>query len=114
MTWLDVVLFILGWIVFNRLMSGSARRPERIEDPDDIPEDIPEPEEVKPQLAVIKINVEQINGWWYGFHTNSKGDEMFIAQGTTYEEAIANCKVRLQEKISLEDIDLAFQKQPLR
>lgn len=48
------------------------------------------------KINIVKLKMECINGWWYGFYTPSKGgSEMFVAQGTTYEEAVANCKERL-------------------
>jgi len=47
-------------------------------------------------VIVVKLKMEMINGWWYGFYTPPHGTgETFVAQGPTYDEAIANCKERL-------------------
>ena len=48
----------------------------------------------KPPVVVIRM--EQIKGWWYGFYS-SKGGDIFVAQGTTFEEAVDNCKERLKD-----------------
>ena len=52
--------------------------------------------------------MEQIKGWWYGFY-NSKGGDIFVAQGATFEEAVDNCKERLTSDASKDSqIKLAF------
>jgi hypothetical protein len=59
-------------------------------------------------VAVIKVKMEEMNGWWYGFYETKNGGELFVAQGTTYEEAVENCRVRLQEGTILKDTELVF------
>lgn len=46
----------------------------------------------------ITIHMEQIKGWWYGWFCNEDGTETFVSQGTTYDDALNNCKQRVQER----------------
>ena len=62
--------------------------------------------QTKPPVVVVRM--EQINGWWYGFYA-SKDSDIFVAQGTTFEEAVDNCKERLKsDALKNNKIQLAF------
>ena len=46
----------------------------------------------------VHVDVEQINGLWYGWHTDEDGREHFVGQGNSYNDAITNCHLRLQQQ----------------
>ena len=72
-----------------------------------------QPKDIRQHIAqnkppVVVIRMEQIKGWWYGFYASSGGD-IFVAQGTTFDEAVDNCKERLQsDALKDSQIKLAF------
>jgi hypothetical protein len=49
------------------------------------------------KYVFLQIDVEQLNGLWYGWYV-SDSQEAFVAQGATYEEAVLNCKNTLERK----------------
>lgn len=49
------------------------------------------------KVVFIQIDVECHNNLWYGWYI-SDDQEAFIAQGTTYDEAVMNCKNTLEKK----------------
>lgn len=49
------------------------------------------------KMVFLQIDVEQVNGLWYGWFI-SDDQEAFVAQGATYEEAVKNCKSTLERK----------------
>lgn len=55
-------------------------------------------EDDKPgKMVFLQIDVEHHNGLWYGWYV-SDSQEAFVAQGTTYDEAVLNCKKTLERK----------------
>jgi hypothetical protein len=60
------------------------------------------------RIALVQIKMEQINGWWYGFYHSADGSEMFVAQGNTYDEAVANCRERLKDSSLIKDLKVEF------
>lgn len=54
-------------------------------------------EKTATKLVFLQIDVEQFKGLWYGWYI-SDDQEAFVAQGTTYEEAVLNCKTTLERK----------------
>jgi hypothetical protein len=49
------------------------------------------------KYVFLQIDVEHLNGLWYGWYV-SDTQESFVAQGTTYDEAVLNCKNALERK----------------
>ena len=96
-----VIVWLILKIIVNGMIGSSLDEPES--QPRDISQYIAQN---KPSAVVIKI--EQIKGWWYGFYHSDSGD-IFVAQGTTFDEAVANCKERLRSDILKNyKIELAF------
>lgn len=79
----------------------------RDDDEDDEPEDL-DRQLQKQGTALIQIKLEEINGWWYGFYHPKEGSEVFVAQGESYDEAVENCKVRLQDNNVLRNLKIEF------
>lgn len=79
-----------------------------VQDPDD--EEIRDIKEhlARTRVALVQIKMEQINGWWYGFYHSPDGGEMFVAQGNTYDEAVANCRERLKDSSVLKNLKVEF------
>ena len=50
------------------------------------------------QFTGTTIYMEEVKGWWYGWSKEEGGPEVFIGQGTSYDEALNNCKQRIQEQ----------------
>jgi hypothetical protein len=50
------------------------------------------------ELIAFHVTVEDINGLWYGWRYDDDEREHFVAQGETYEEAMKNCHLRLQQQ----------------
>lgn len=94
---------IIIWVIMKIVLSGMIESSLNGEAPQDIKQHIAQD---KPPVVVIRM--EQIKGWWYGFYSSKSGD-IFVAQGTTFEEAVDNCKERLKDD-ALKDnkIQLAF------
>lgn len=101
---LELLIYgVIIWIIMKIVLSGMIESSLNEEPPQDIKQYIAQD---KPPVAVIRM--EQIKGWWYGFY-NSKGGDIFVAQGATFEEAVDNCKERLTSDASKDSqIKLAF------
>ena len=56
-----------------------------------------EAEGILTKVVFIQIDVECHNNLWYGWYV-SDTQEAFVAQGTTYDEAVQNCKTTLEKK----------------
>jgi hypothetical protein len=94
---------VIIWVIMKIVLSGMIDSSLDEAPPHDIKEHIAQD---KPPVVVIRM--EQIKGWWYGFYA-SKGGDIFVAQGTTFEEAVDNCKDRLQsDALKDNQIKLAF------
>lgn len=94
---------VIVWVVMKIILSGMVESSLDDEQPKDIRQHIAQN---KPPVVVIRM--EQIKGWWYGFYASSDGD-IFVAQGTTFDEAVDNCKERLQsDALKDSQIKLAF------
>lgn len=94
---------VIVWVVLKIILSGMAESSLDEEQPKDIRQHIAQN---KPPIVVVRM--EQIKGWWYGFYASGGGD-IFVAQGTTFEEAVENCKERLQSDVlKRHKIQLAF------
>jgi hypothetical protein len=94
---------VIVWVVMKIVLSGMIESSLDDEQPKDIRQHIAQN---KPPVVVIRM--EQIKGWWYGFYASSGGD-IFVAQGTTFDEAVDNCKERLQsDALKDSQIKLAF------
>jgi len=94
---------VIVWVVMKIVLSGMIESSLDEEQPKDIRQHIAQN---KPPVVVIRM--EQIKGWWYGFYASSGGD-IFVAQGTTFDEAVDNCKERLQsDALRDSQIKLAF------
>lgn len=50
------------------------------------------------EQRTIHVTVEEHKGLWYGWRLDENEREHFVAQGETYEEAMKNCHVRLQQQ----------------
>lgn len=50
------------------------------------------------ELFNVHVIVEQHKGLWYGWRFDEHEREHFVAQGETYEEAMKNCHIRLQQQ----------------
>lgn len=85
-----IIYILIFWIVIRAVANAFASAYTS-----DKEEDIEIHLERK-KVVIVSLKMENINEWWYGFYT-PKGStgEVFVAQGTTYEEAVKNCKERL-------------------
>ena len=87
-----IIYILIFWIVLRAVANIFANANAPVEEEE---EDIYKHLERK-KVVDVKLKMENINGWWYGFYTPPSGNgEIFVAQGTTHEEAVANCKERL-------------------
>lgn len=57
----------------------------------------------------IKIHMEEINGWWYGWFQNSDGSEAFVSQGTSYDAALNNCTSTINERNPDLSVNIIFE-----
>ena len=101
---LEILFYaVIVWVVMKIILGGMMESSLDEERPKDIRQHI---EQNRPSVVVIRM--EQIKDWWYGFYASSGGD-IFVAQGTTFEEAVENCKERLKSDVLKEHkIQLAF------
>ena len=89
-----IIYIVIFWIVARTLIElvGFVHSIDPVEKEQDIKDHLRQR-----NINVITVRMEEIKGWWYGFyHTKGKG-EIFIAQGTTFDEAVKNCHDRLQD-----------------
>jgi hypothetical protein len=89
-----IIYIVIFWIIARTLIElvGFVQSIDPVEQEQDIKDHLRQR-----NISIVTVRVEQINGWWYGFyHTKAKG-EVFIAQGTTFDEAVQNCHDRLQD-----------------
>ena len=90
---LETLLWVIvGWAMGSFLLSLTARETSLSADTEDV-DDLP-----PNAVVVMDIQLEEVKGWWYGWFHNSDGSETFIGQGTTYDEAINNCRERIREQ----------------
>jgi hypothetical protein len=91
----DIFWIFVGWTVGSfllRLLMSTAEHEQRmpiIITPDNIPPDA---------IVVMTVHMEQIGEWWYGWFQNEDGTETFVSQGRSYDDALNNCKQRVQER----------------
>lgn len=52
----------------------------------------------QPKFVLLQLEVECIKGMWYGWVLNEEEGPVFAGQGESYEEAVSNCRERIQEK----------------
>jgi hypothetical protein len=60
------------------------------------------------RMADVIVKMEQHNNCWYGYYHQKNGGEVFVAQGNTFDEAVANCRERLNSKDSPYKFNLHF------
>lgn len=84
-----LVWCFIGWL----LGSFVLRVITRVNEDDDTTE-----QSTPDRPLSMTIQMEQFKGYWYGWFNNDDGSEVFISQGSTYDEAINNCKLRVMEK----------------
>lgn len=83
-----LVVILLAWLILS-FMNNFVHHYKEVAD---------EYEEKKTgKMVFLQIDVEQHNGLWYGWFI-SDTQEAFVAQGTTYDEAVLNCKKTLERK----------------
>ncbi len=104
-----IIYIFLGWFIIRTVLGVIAAAQEGVSQEDE-KEQIEDHLKKNKPLVVVKIKMEQINGWWYGFYPTKEGGELFVAQGTTFEEAVENCKQRLQSEILDKKTKLIFNK----
>ena len=99
-----IILYILIRVVLSAIQStDSYKELEREQDEIDRVVD-------KKKIKHIKVQMEEHNGWWYGFYNSPEGRETFVAQGPTYDEALTNVRARLQEHGFVRDLAIDFTK----
>lgn len=84
-----VVYVLVAWVMASFVVSFGRHYK-------DVAHEREEQNSIK--LLLLQIVVEQYNGLWYGWHIDDEDSESFVAQGSSYEEAILNCKKRVEEK----------------
>ncbi len=104
-----IIYIFLGWFIMRTVLGVIAAAQEDANQGDE-KEQIEDHLRKKKSLVVVKVKMEQINGWWYGFYPTKEGGELFVAQGTTFEEAVENCKQRLQSEVLDKKTKLIFDK----
>lgn len=83
-----IVWFLIGWFAMSFISKF-------IQNYKDISDEIDE--ETATKVVFLQIDVELLNGLWYGWYI-SDDQEAFVAQGATYDEAVLNCKSTLERK----------------
>lgn len=83
-----IVWFLIGWFTMSFLLKF-------IQNYQDISDEIDSEDTIK--VVFLQIDVEHLNGLWYGWYVSDE-QEAFVAQGTTYDEAVLNCKNTLERK----------------
>jgi len=91
-----IVVYIFARVVFGRSVRGWSHSRDDDDDDDGSDNDPLKAYGMKVgDSYVIKVRMEQINGWWYGYLCTPGGQESFLGQGVTQEAAVATCKQRL-------------------
>lgn len=62
------------------------------------------------QMAHVRVRMEEFNNCWYGYYHPKNGGEIFVAQGNTFDEAVENCRERLNSKDAPYQFKLHFEK----
>lgn len=86
-----LIWIMVGWAIGSFLLSMTSRRSvdESVDDIRDIPPN---------SIVEMTIQMEEFKGWWYGWFCSDSGSETFIGQGTTYDDALNNCRKIMQER----------------
>lgn len=85
---------LIGWMIGSFLIRSLLDRDRDVNDHTPITlNKLP-----RNAIVIMPIHMEQIEGWWYGWFINENGTETFVSQGKTYDEALNNCKKRVQER----------------
>lgn len=104
---IDVVIAVLLWLLGSALMRALEARSSE-EPPEDHAEinmrDVPDG-----VILVVKIYMEQVGEWWYGWFHNEDGSEVFIGQGDTYDTALNNCRERIFERAPRDKVKFIFE-----
>lgn len=104
-----LIYILIGWMIMQ-IVLGVTSAVHQIDDVKEEDKEEIEDHLKKNAVTIVKIKMEHINGWWYGFYPTKQGGELFVAQGTTYDEAIENCRQRLESDILKNKTRLVFQK----
>ena len=96
----DIVAILLLWFVISFIIKFVRNYSEISEEHE---------AENTTKYVFLQIDVEQLNGLWYGWYV-SDTQEAFVAQGATYDEAVLNCKNTLERKNPEFKIVMRFEK----
>lgn len=98
-----LVLCLIGWMIGSFIVRGMIPHDQDRDEKTYIGHFPPG------TRMAMTIHMEEMNGWWYGWFYNDDGTEVFVAQGTTYENALNNCKSRVLEKNSELNVSFIFE-----
>jgi hypothetical protein len=104
-----LIYLLIGFIIFRTIIA-VLQQFAADEPVDEDTKDIREHLQRQKHVTVVKVRMEEHSGWWYGYYHTKEGGELFVAQGTTYDEAVENCRQRLQEGTILKSAQLVFNK----
>ena len=96
----DILLWILGPVLLLLIASRALNAYKELNDQPTSEDDERNAirDQIRKRTVYIDVFLENISDQWYGWTVSTTGQEYFVSQGATWDEAKQNCTDRLMEK----------------